>query len=351
MQRILFIALAALAVLILAGIAVSGMWLRSELKTPYYGNETGETYVEIPREANTNEVADLLVKMKILHNRLPFIVYLRYTKTGRHIQAGEYRFSGPATPVQVARRLIRGDVYFRAVTIPEGLTAQETVELLAKAGLGNPAELKAALLKTEWIHDLDPKARSLEGYLFPETYRFGRKTDSESIVRIMVDQFRVRLAKILAQSPMRAGWNVSEIVILASMIEKEVKRPEEGPLVASVLVNRLERGIPLACDATIIYALKLAGGYNGHLRKADLGIQSPYNSYLHLRLPPGPIANPGEGSLRAALNPSKTDFFYYVSRNDGTHQFSRDFRSHARAVEKFQKPLARRQSFHPKSEK
>jgi UPF0755 protein len=209
--------------------------------------------------------------------------------------------------------------------------------------------MESALRKTEWIMDLDPKARDLEGYLFPETYRFGRNIDSAMLIKTMVDQFRIRLAKILAQSPLPEGWSISEIVTLASMIEKEVRIPEERPIVASVLVNRLERKIPLACDATIIYALKLAGTYNGNLRKSDLAINSPYNSYLRLNLPPGPIANPGADSLHAALNPSKTDYLYYVSRNDGTHQFSSDFHSHQKAVSRFQKSLGGRQSIRRKS--
>jgi UPF0755 protein len=349
LRRALFITAVAAVALILALTAIAGIWIRSEIRTRYYGNPAGETFLEIPRGANSEEVADLLLKNRILRNRLPFIIYLRYTKTGRHIKAGEYRFSEPATPAHIAQRLIRGDVYFRAITIPEGLTARETIELLTKAGLGNPAELEAALLRTDWIQDLNPKARDLEGYLFPETYRFGRNISSDMILKIMVDQFRTSLAGILSHSPMRAGWNVSQIVILASMIEKEVKKAEEGPLVASVLINRLNRGIPLACDATIIYALKLAGRFDGRIHKADLGIQSPYNSYTHPNLPPGPIANPGANSLRAALNPSETDFLYYVSRNDGTHQFSRDFGSHLRAVQKFQTPLARKRALRPKS--
>jgi UPF0755 protein len=158
----------------------------------------------------------------------------------------------------------------------------------------------------------------------------------------MVNEFRTKLSRILQQHPLGEGWTVQRIVILASMIEKEVKRAEEGPLVASVLVNRLERGMPLACDATIIYAMKLSGTYRGHIGKADLEMDSPYNSYIHLDLPPGPISNPGAGSIRAALNPSKSDFLYYVSRNDGTHQFSRDLQSHLYAVGRFQKSPAAR---------
>ena len=153
----------------------------------------------------------------------------------------------------------------------------------------------------------------------------------------MVDQFRLELSRVTAKYPIPSGWTVSEIVILASMIEKEAKKSEERALIASVLINRLKKRIPLACDATIIYALKLAGTYNDNLRKADLSMATPYNTYLHPGLPPGPIANPGADSLHASLNPANTDYFYYVSRNDGTHQFSEDFQSHLRAVARFQK--------------
>jgi UPF0755 protein len=159
----------------------------------------------------------------------------------------------------------------------------------------------------------------------------------------MVNQFRLKLGRILAQYPKSSSLSVSDAVILASMIEKEVKKSEEGPIVASVYINRLKRGMPLACDATIVYALKIAGVYNGNLRKPDLVMESPYNSCIHAKLPPGPISNPGAGSLRAALNPANTDYLYYVSRNDGTHQFSRDYQSHLHAVARFQSRSRRRQ--------
>jgi UPF0755 protein len=332
----------AIIALMIVGLTASLIWIRSELDTPYYGVQAIEVFVDIPHGANAGETAGLLTNAGILKYRLPFKAYLRYTNKGRHIQAGEYRFFKASTPRQIVERLIQGDVFFSSITIPEGLTAQETIDLLAKNGLGNASEMERALLKTEWILDLDPKARSLEGYLFPETYHFRRKTDSETIIKTLVDQFRTKIATVLQSCPMHAGWDISRIVILASMIEKEAKQSEEGPLVASVLINRLEKRMPLGCDATIIYAMKLAGTYEGRLGKADLAMESPYNSYRHLDLPPGPISNPGVNALRAALNPARTEYYYYVSRNDGTHQFSRDFRAHIRAVNIFQKSLVHR---------
>jgi UPF0755 protein len=320
-----------------AGLGAFSLWLRSELETPYYNAPASEIYLDIPRGANTTQIAYLLVSSGILHSRIPFTFYLRYKGTAHRIQAGEYRFSGPATPKEIAQRLIRGDVYYRSITVPEGFTARETIELLARNGLGNLSEMQQALLRTEWIRDLDPGAQNLEGYLFPETYRFGTKADSETVVKTMIGMFRLKIAEILKDDPLPPGWNVPRIVILASMIEKEVKVVEEGPLVASVLVNRLRKKIPLSCDATIIYAMKLAGTYRGNLSKADLKMESPYNTYIGLGLPPGPISNPGAQSLRAALRPAKTKYLYYVSRNDGTHQFSEDLASHNQAVDRFQR--------------
>jgi UPF0755 protein len=342
LRHALFI-FAIIAVLLAVGLAAAGLWLRSELKTPYYESSEPETFINIPQHATTSRVAEMLVDSGILKHKLPFILYLRFTKKGHSIQAGEYKFSGTSTPVRVAQRLVKGDIYFKSITIPEGLTAQETIELLARNSLGDIEEMEQLLLNTALIADLDPDSANLEGYLFPETYHFSRNADSETIIKTLVNQFRTRFTGMSAHYPLRPGWNAARIVTLASMIEKEVRKAEEGPLVASVYINRLDKRIPLACDATIIYAMKMAGIYEGKLSRADLVMKSPYNSYLHQDLPPGPIANPGENSLRAALNPATTDFYYYVSRNDGTHQFSKNFRQHQKAVDRFQKSFGRKQ--------
>jgi UPF0755 protein len=342
LKRLMFKVIAAIVLIAILGAVAALMRLFSELDRAYFGAQTAEVFVDIPRGATANEAAGLLTEAGILRYRLPFRIYLRYANLGRYIQAGEYRFTRAATPKQIAQRLIRGDVFFYSITIPEGLTARETIALLTKNDLGDPVELERALMKTDWIADLDPAASNLEGYLFPETYRFQRRTNSETIIKTMVHQFRAKLTQILPLYPMQSGWDISKIVILASMIEKEIKKPEEGPLVASVLINRLNKKMPLACDATIIYAMKLAGTYEGRLGKADMVMESPYNTYRHTNLPPGPICNPGADALRAALNPAKTDYFYYVSRNDGMHQFSKDYRSHLNAVNIYQRAPTRR---------
>jgi UPF0755 protein len=331
--------LLALVFVLAVPVLLGTLWLRWELVTPYYGAAEAETFVDIPRGSTTGVIAGLLSDAGVLHARLPFQLYSRWSGTGRRFQAGEYRFTAPATPIQVAQRMIQGDVFFRSVTIPEGLTAQETIEQLSRSGLGNQEEMERALHRTEWIRDLAPEAGTLEGYLFPDTYRFSRKTTSEQIIHTMVDQFRVKIAKLSAERPLPPGWQIGRLVTLASLIEKEVGTQAERLKVASVFYNRIEKGMPLACDPTVIYALKLAGKYDGDIRKTDLQINSPYNTYIHPGLPPGPIANPGLDSLRAALNPPKTDFLYFVSRNDGTHEFSKTYESHQIAVSRFQKHM------------
>jgi len=321
-----------------AAVAGAFAWrVYADLRTPFFGAAQKEVFVKIPKGASAPAIARTLVGAGVLRRELPFLVYLRWKGQTRDLQAGEYRFAMPATPVEVAARLVRGDVFYVSVTIPEGLTAEETISLIARHGLGATEDLRRALSRVDWIRDLDDRAHSLEGYLFPDTYRFPRDTDSEAILRAMVEQFRTRFRKLLNGRPVPGSRAVRDIVILASLVEKETGSENERGLVASVLTNRLARGIPLACDPTIIYAMKLAGRYDGNLRRADLAMDSPYNTYIHAGLPPGPIANPGSGALAAALDPTPSPYLYYVSRNDGTHVFSEDFRSHSQAVERYQK--------------
>lgn len=321
---------------LLALTSIFAFWMRYELASPYYG-PASETFVDIPHGAGTDEIAAALLAGGVLRHQLPFTLYVRWNELGRHLRAGEYRFVAPARPAQIVRRLVQGDVFFRTLTVPEGLTARETIALMARNGFGKESDLLELIGRVDWIADLDRRATSLEGYLFPETYRFSRHAAPEEMLKTMVAQFRQRTLSMLAADRLPDGWTIPEIVALASMIEKEAKIKDERQLVASVLVNRLRIKMPLACDATIIYALKQAGTYDGNLHKSDMRIASPYNTYLHPGLPPGPIANPGIESLQAALAPAASDFFYYVSRNDGTHFFSKDLQSHLLAVARFQK--------------
>jgi UPF0755 protein len=325
--------------LILALLAIAGsgaIWIRIELATPYLG-PAAEVFVDIPRGAGAGGIADALTGAGVLRHKLPFMIYVRWTGSGGYLRAGEYRFAEPARTAQIVRRLVQGDVYSRSLTIPEGLTARETAALMARNGFGMESELSALLVRTDWISDLDPKAASLEGYLFPETYRFSRHATPEEMLKTMIAQFRQRTSATLSEGHLPPGWNLPAIVTLASMIEKEARIEPERALVSSVLANRIRLKMPLDCDATIIYALKQAGVYDGNLRRQDMRLSSPYNTYLHTGLPPGPIANPSLASLQAALEPAQTDYLYYVSRNDGTHVFSKDLRAHLLAVDRFQR--------------
>ncbi|MFH1572972.1 MAG: endolytic transglycosylase MltG [Acidobacteriota bacterium] len=325
-------------ILCLAFLGATFLWrLRAELHTPYLQAAAEEVFVDIPKGATSSDIAELLAARGVLRRKVPFLLYTRWSGAAQQLQAGEYRFTEAAAPVEIVSRLARGDIYFLSVTIPEGMTARETAGRVVRQGLGDANGMEDALRRVEWIRDLDPAAQTLEGYLFPDTYRFPRTTASAQVVLAMVRQFHSRIDRLLRETPPPPGRTIRDIVILASIVEKETQDPAEMGLVASVLANRLKRRIPLACDPTVIYALKLAGVYDGNIRKADLSIDSPYNTYTRVGLPPGPIANPGEDALRAALAPPDTPYLYFVSRNDGTHHFSRDFRSHQEAVERYQK--------------
>jgi len=312
---------------------VSG--LTAELHSPYYSAEEEEVFINIPPGTGASKITEMLKDQGVLHMRLPLRLWMRYHGVDRNLKAGEYRFSGKATPIEIAERLTRGDIYFRSITIPEGMTAMETVDLLASNGFGDREKLEAMLLRTDLIKDLNPNAKNLEGYLFPATYRFGRNDDEEAIIRAMVGQFRSRINRILTDSPLPDGLTVADIVVIASMIEKEARVSWERPIVASVIHNRLRIRMKLDIDATVVYAMKLAGTWDGRILRADLQMDSPYNTYIYRDLPPGPIGNPGESTIRAALNPARTDYLFYVARNDGTHHFSRDLQSHNNAVNRY----------------
>lgn len=325
------------SLLIVTLAALLAGWLYIETETPYYGRASEETFVEISKGMNANSAAKILEQSGIVRHRIPLIFYLRFTGNAERIKAGEYRFAEPASPRQIAERLVEGDSFYHAVTVPEGLTAMETIQLFLDKGLGKREEMESALRRTDWISDMFPEAASLEGFLFPETYHLSRNVSSEQILQTMVAQFRKEYEPLIARYPVPAGWSGNQIVILASMIEKEAQKAEERPLVSSVFHNRIKRKMPLACDATIIYAMKLLGTYKGNIRRSDLAMESPYNTYRNRGLPPGPIANPGTESLTAALRPADSSYLYYVSRNDGTHVFSKTYQEHEKAVDMYQR--------------
>ena len=240
-------------------------------------------------------------------------------------------------------RIARGDVATHPLTIVEGLTLEETAAVIAAAGFGDPVRLIEAMSDPTPIRDLDPAASDLEGYLFPETYAFARGTPETEIVATVVATFRRTLEERLPgpEGQAVAPGKVRELVTLASIVEKETGLDEERPLVAGVFLNRLRLGIPLGADPTIIFALKKAGRWDGNVRRPDLRLESPYNSYLYAGLPPGPICSPGLASLRSASAPASTRHLYFVSRNDGSHVFAETLQEHNRNVERWQKAFWR----------
>ena len=253
------------------------------------------------------------------------------------LKAGEYRFEREATLPQVYQRIARGDIYFHVVTIPEGYTMFDIAKVIEDAGLGPAADfLQVADTQTQLISDLAPDAKTLEGYLFPNTYQFTRTQSLEEMAAEMVHQFR----QVAQQIGLTA--EVPRVVTMASIIEKETAAPEERPLVASVYYNRLAQNMALDADPSVIYAELLTGTYQGSLHHADLAVNSPYNTYRFPGLPPGPIGNPGRSSLEAALHPENTRFLYFVSDGNGHHRFARSLEEHNRNVAAYRRSLGLR---------
>ncbi len=259
-------------------------------------------------------------------------IYYRVYRAGTHLQAGEYRFSRPMPIDDVINRMARGEVVKYTVVVPEGLTAEETFQLFWKQGIGGPQAFEEALRATELVPGLTPGVSDLEGFLFPNTYVVTRSTSARQIIDRMVEEFRRNFTPEMREKASALALTPRQAVTLASIVEKESALEQEGPLIASVYLNRLKRGMRLQADPTVIYALKRDGRWTGVLHRTDYGYDSPYNSYLYGGLPPGPICSPGLKALRAALNPAKTDFLYFVADDSGGHTFSRSFEEHLHAI-------------------
>lgn len=309
-------------------------WVR--ITESFRGYSEPERFVEIPPGASTAEIGRRLVDDGIVSDTLTFRAALWWTGASRRLKAGEYRFESAMPAVEVVERVARGEVYQRRITFPEGLTIREMADIFEKNGFGSASAFIQSARDASAITDLDPEATDLEGYLFPDTYALPRNTMAARLVRLMVDRFRMAFTDELRRAAAASGLTVRQIVTLASLIEKETAKGEERPRVAAVYMNRLKRGMPLQADPTVIYALQKAGRYDGNIRRDDLGIESPYNTYQRTGLPPGPIAAPGRASLEAAVNPAAVDHLYFVSRNDGGHVFADTLAEHNANVRKFQ---------------
>jgi peptidoglycan lytic transglycosylase G len=326
----------ALVLLVLAGAGLAAGLLYARARAPYRGYTGTEQFVEIPPGARSLTIGERLVAGGVIRDAQTYRLALWLSGQGRHLKAGEYRFDRAMTPFEVIDKIARGDAYVVTLTFPEGLTIGEMSKIFETHGLGAASAFLDAAKDTSPIRELDPAASSLEGYLFPETYAVGRKTDAPTLVRLMVGRFEHVFTQHLRDLAAARHLSIRQAVTLASIVEKETANAEERPLVAAVYITRLGIGMPLQCDPTVIYALQQAGHYTGNLRRDDLAFDSPYNTYRYRGLPPGPIASPGRASLEAAVHPADADYLYFVSRNDGTHIFAKTLEEHNRNVQKYQ---------------
>ncbi|MFC2164953.1 endolytic transglycosylase MltG [Acidobacteriota bacterium] len=327
--RIILI-LAALMLLLFAS------WFSFHFYHPNTG--TGEEIIfEVKKGDTASRIALNLKEKGVIQQKAIFILGYKLFFSPQSLKAGEYAIHFPQSTKEILGLITEGHAVLHPITIPEGLTRQEIALHLQTTSPISYEDFLNASSEADLISDMDPKASDLEGYLFPETYHFTKNFGAADIVSAMISQFRAVFGKQWQDRANELGMTVREIVILATLIEKETSRPEERAVVSSVFHNRLKNRMKLDCDPTIIYVLKQEGRFKDRLRTKDLRYDSSYNTYLYAGLPPGPIANPGKESLQAALYPAHTDYFYFVSRNDGSHHFSKTFREHQNAVIKYQK--------------
>ena len=329
-----------LLLIVLLCVALAGAWavwqINAWSREPFRGFAGDELFVDITAGSSPQSIGRLLANAGVVHDTFTWRLALERSGEATRLKAGEYRFTEAATPEQVIARLVHGDVYLRSITFREGLTIRQMAALYERAGLGAAADFVRASRQADLIRDLDPAARDLEGYLFPDTYALPRRATATDLAAMMVARFERAWTDDLRREAAQSGLSLREVVTLASIVEKETGRGDERPLVAAVYRNRLQKRMGLQCDPTVIYALELRGGFDGNLTRADLAIDSPYNTYKYAGLPPGPIAAPGQASIEAALRPAPVNYLYFVSRNDGSHAFAATLDEHNRNVQEFQ---------------
>jgi UPF0755 protein len=337
------VAAGAVLLLLAVGGAAAGMWFCME--RPYRGFAARGVFVDLPHGASSRTVARLLKQNGVIRSALVFEVYAR-RHARRRLQAGEYFFGHAISGHDVFWQIADGRIYEQPFTVREGETIFDIAHDLEAQKLMTADEFLAAAQNPDLIRDIAPRAKTLEGFLFPATYFLPRHPTARDVTAEMVRKFREEWQRIApAESKhdttgLEHGRPVVSVVTLASLVERETPKPEERPLVAGAFENRLQKRIPLQCDPTVIYALQDAGRYNGTLTGADLHFESPYNTYAHPGLPPGPIGNPGEASLRAALEPAQTDYLYFVANTQGGHFFAATLAEHNRNVTKYRRLLA-----------
>jgi UPF0755 protein len=303
-----------------------------------YTAPRNETYIEVQRGMSSRQIADLLAAQGVVRSEWAFLA-VRALHPRAKLQAGEYRLNESQTPWEIFNKISRGEIYFEMVTVPEGSNTFDIATLLEHAPIAagiHPGDFLKAAADATLVRDIDPSAPSLEGYLFPSTYRVTHATTAVQLCRAMVGEFRRQWHTVGGAD---AAQDIHRLVTLASLVEKESALPTERPMVAGVFLNRLRLQMPLQCDPTTSYAALLENRYRGVIGKSDLASTNPYNTYTHTGLPPGPIANPGTQSLAAALHPAEVSYLYFVAKPDssGSHHFSTTLAEHNDAVEKYRR--------------
>ncbi|MCF8720421.1 endolytic transglycosylase MltG [Nitrospina gracilis] len=333
MNRYLKTSLLAGLFLVLTGVFGFSFWLYSYSTSPLTPSSPSRI-VEVERGMTLKQVSRHLSDKRLIANPTGFVLFAYLQGKQNQIRAGEYELSGRMPPKQILETITSGQSVLHALTVPEGYRILEIAGLVEQAGLGSRERFVEETRNPELIRTVGAPAEDLEGYLFPETYKFPKNAGEKRIVETMVQTFqeKVNPAKAMRQAE-AMNLTFHEIITLASIIEKETGAPSERELISSVFHNRLKRNMRLQTDPTVIYAL---ADFDGNIRKKDLSVESPYNTYLYPGLPPGPIASPGLESIKAALNPAETKYLYFVSRQDGTHKFSTNLDDHNRAVVKYQ---------------
>jgi UPF0755 protein len=313
--------------ILILGACAAVAWGYRDLRTPVHHGQSGQ-YIEIPKGTSPAAVIKKLAAAGVIKHEQPVLMYLRLTGVGQRFKAGEYDFPSPISPNAVLAKLQTGEQRLTRLTVVEGWTRWDIANAIARLPeLKTDANSALALMdNVKLVEDLDPNAKNLEGYLFPDTYEFPPDTQPDELIAIMVKRFRTMWKPDWTTKALSLGMSPRQIVTMASLIETEAKLETERPIIASVIYNRLKINMALGVDSTVIYASKLEGKWrnDGKVYKSDIDRRSPYNTRLSAGLPPGPIASAGESALTAAISPAQTDYLYYVrepSRDDGAHNF------------------------------
>ncbi|HKG46863.1 MAG TPA: endolytic transglycosylase MltG [Pyrinomonadaceae bacterium] len=339
---------------VILAVAGLGAWTYSDLHKPVAHNKTGQ-YIDIPKGSSPSSIIRKLASEGIISHEWPLKLYLKATGKGSTLKAGEYDFASPISPLGAVAKLQQGQRRLNRITIIEGWTRWDIARAMMQMpefGLTSEAEALELMNNVSLVSDLDPEAKNLEGYLFPDTYEFSPETKPAELVEMMVKRFRGVWKQDWTERARSLSFTPRQIVTTASIIETEAKLADERPLVASVIYNRLKKDIPLAVDSSIIYASKLEGKwrYDGKVYRSDIERRSPYNTRIYAGLPPGPVASPGESSLKAALNPATSDYLYYVrnpDRDDGTHNFysnGAEFETGVQALRRWERERDKREA-------